>query len=136
MTTTAAPADDRLLADCLFYIRTTDYVSFAELETWLAGRGIGTEGTFALEPFPNVFLWGGVSEEFCGIVERLRPHLDLKPASVLVYLADGKVPRLPLAKRPPRNGYKEPHWLPVTLRAKQRPTKDEIRRGLLDEARS
>ena len=114
-TTPAGHTD--LIKDCLSYIRTTDYVSFPELERWLADRGVNVAGDFALEPARNVILWGGVSKEFCDFFHELRPHLDLAPcSSLLVYVVDGKLMRFPIAKRPPRNGYKEPHWLPVTLR--------------------
>lgn len=128
--------DPALIDDCLSWIRTTDYVSFAELERWLEGRGIHTEGTYSLEPAPNVLVWAGVNEQFCDIFEKLRPHLDIEPcSSVFVYLADGKALNLPIAKRPPRGGYKEPHWAPVTLRAKRKATRDELRQAFVDAVR-
>lgn len=127
--------DRTLIKDCLFYIRTTDYVSFAELERWLTDRGVDVAGDYAIEPLHNVIIWGGVSKQFCDIFFRLRPHLHLEPcSSLLVYMIDGKLMRFPVARRPPRNGYKDPHWLPVTLRAKQPPTRAEIRAGLIQDA--
>lgn len=33
------------------------------------------------------------------------------PASTLIYLADGRIPALPVAKKDKQ--YKEPHWLPI-----------------------
>jgi hypothetical protein len=121
----------QLIDDCLFYIRTTDYVSMAELENWLAGRGVNVAGEHSLEIAPNTVLWAGVSEVFCDILDQLRPYLDLVPASsLLVYIADGKFLSLPIAKRPPKGGYRKRHWLPVTLRTKQRATPGEIRQAL------
>lgn len=116
------PVSDRLAADCLSYIEANDYVSFAELERWLADRGEDVQGDYGVELHGNVFIWAGVSKRFCDIVEALHQHVDLEPcSSLLVYLTDGKLLQLPIAKRPPRSGYKDPHWLPVTLRPKQRP---------------
>ena len=40
------------------------------------------------------------------------------PSQFLVYLADGRVPNMPIAKR--LHPYQEPHWLPVTLRPAER----------------
>jgi hypothetical protein len=122
-----------LISDCLAWVRIRDYVSFAELEDWLARRGIPVKGEYSLDAgqHPNVVFWAGVSEEFCDIVRELKPHLDLEPCSpmsaTLIYLVDGKALNLPFAKRPPANGYRDPHWLPVTLRTKQRATPAEIR---------
>jgi hypothetical protein len=126
-----------LVEDCLFWIRTTDYVSFPELERWLTGRGIDVAGNYALDLGRNVVIWAGVSQQFCDIFDELRPHLDFIPcSSLLVYLIDGKMLGLPIAKRPPRNGYAKPHWAPATLRTKRRPTEAEIRAALIEEAKA
>jgi hypothetical protein len=129
------PGAIRLKRDCLTWIRTTDYVSFAELERWLSARGVDVAGDHTLEVAPNVIVWAGVSERFCGIFGQMRGHLDLVPcSSIMVYVVDGKMLDLPIAKRPPRGGYAKPRWPPVTLRTRQRPTQGEIRASLIEEA--
>ena len=111
-----------LLGDCLDYIRSTDYVSFAELERWLEGRGVPVHGEWAVEPTgTNIILWADMSREFLELVQALQPHTELSDASILIYAIDGRMPRLPLARRLPKGGYKEPHWHPCTLRAKRVP---------------
>jgi hypothetical protein len=64
-----------------------------------------------------MYLWAGISDEFYTITGALytHPHIRLEPASLLTYLCDGSMLQLPIAKRPPKNGYKEPHWAPVTF---------------------
>ena len=60
-------------------------------------------------------------------VEVLRPRLpggelteaDLiwrQPCTVLSYLVDGAMLQMPLAKRPPKQGYATPHWAPACFR--------------------
>jgi len=111
-----------LLSECLRWIRQTDYVSFVELENWLAEHGMDVKGEYGLEAGPNVFLWTGMSQEFVHFAIKLRTRVDLAPVStILVYAADGGMPNLPVAKRPPRAGYRQPHWLPVTMRARRAP---------------
>lgn len=115
----------QLLAECLKWIESWDYVSFVELENWLAERGMAVKGQHALEAGPNIVLWAGVSEAFCDFARRLQPHIDLAPVStILVYAVDGRLPDLPVSKRPPSAGYIRPHWLPVTMRPKGRSGRD------------
>jgi hypothetical protein len=33
----------------------------------------------------------------------------------MVYFIDGGALDLPLVQRPPSNGYRDPHWLPVVI---------------------
>lgn len=125
-----------MINDLLFYIRTEDYVSFAELDRWLEARGVSTRGPYCIEIAPGVVLWGAVSEQYCDIVDALLPHLELVPcSSLLVYMVDGMLSGLPIAIRPPKAGYKKPHWLPVTMRTKQRATTAEVGRAITDWVR-
>jgi len=101
------------------YVGDCDYVSFPELERHGAQAGFAMEGTAALElGTSNTVIWMGMSPAFC---DAIREMLDdktvfLVPATTLTHIADGKVLTLPIAKRPPANGYKRPHWLPAVLR--------------------
>jgi hypothetical protein len=80
---------------------------------------VDVKGSFALTlGHPNNVVWAGMSERFldaCKTVldeKRVYPH----PASFLAYMIDGGGLRLPLAKRPPKGGYRNEHWLPTCLR--------------------
>ena len=42
-------------------------------------------------------------------------QIQLRPTSLLTYLADGGRLRLPVAQRPPKRGYKAPNWAPVVF---------------------
>lgn len=67
---------------------------------------------------PNLILWEGMSKEFAQLMVelmnegRVYPHLTDR----LAYVHDGSTLDLPLAKRPPKSGYKNPHWVPVTFK--------------------
>lgn len=97
----------------LDYVRATDHVSFAELGNHFEGF---TGGDHALCKAHNIILWAGMTEEAVQammslLTEKLiTPH----PSSQLVYLIDGRSLTLPIVKRVRK--YKNPHWLPVTLR--------------------
>ena len=102
---------------CIDHIHDVDNVSFAELERVLERHDIPVHGDYVVEfpSMPNMLLWCGMSREFVTITEAIdrHPHIDWKPTHYLVYLADGRYPNLPLAKRPHKGGYKKPHWLPT-----------------------
>jgi hypothetical protein len=58
------------------------------------------------------------SEAFIhAMIELLHENtVEVWPCSPLIYLVDGMFYKLPIASRIPKRGYKEPHWLPVTVR--------------------
>lgn len=120
---------------CIDYIRDVGGVSFAELEKILERHGVPARGDYCVEfpTMPNMLLWMGMSEEFIDIAQALdkHPDVDWKPTSTLVYIADGRCPMAPLAKRPRKGGYKKPHWLPVVFNW----TKPRTRQERLDGAR-
>jgi hypothetical protein len=94
-------------------------VSFVEIERLLTSRGVETKGPHALviDKY-NIALWAGMSERFVAVMDAVqaRKNVSLKPTSCLVYLADGGMLRMPLAKRTRR--YKELHWAPVVFNRK------------------
>jgi hypothetical protein len=68
---------------------------------------------------PNLILWLGMSEEFMAVLKELntRKRVFPHPASLLIYMIDGgRIPTLPIAKKPPKGGYKTEHWIPICLR--------------------
>lgn len=98
-------------------VRARDWVTFIEVNQLLEGH-MEVRGRFCLEPQLNLVVWGGMSEEYCDLISDIlrTKRLALAPTSWLCYLIDGGGLKYPLAKRPPKNGYKNPHWAPVCLR--------------------
>jgi hypothetical protein len=76
------------------------------------------KGTTSIQGAPNVILWMGVSEDLADLILELVNEgvLFLWPAHPVTYLIDGKGLTLPIAQRPPKEGYKKPRWLPTCLR--------------------
>jgi hypothetical protein len=66
----------------------------------------------------NLVIWARMSDDFIKLMQRLlhEERIYAHPTHVLTYLYEGAMLRYPVAKRPPKNGYKEPHWLPVLFR--------------------
>jgi hypothetical protein len=116
--TTTAVADD-----LIEYVRRYRHVTFVEVTRFLAQRGVPVEGDLAIcgyrtadgQPDPNLILWAGVSQDVVNILDQALPALEYHSTDLLTYLCDGAALRFPIAKRPPRNGYVTPHWLPVAL---------------------
>lgn len=96
-------------------------VSFVEIVAAVDAAGIDTDGEHALchTDDPNIVLWAGVSEQVIDAVSTLlrRNLVHMTATQPLTYLIDGQFPTFPIAQKPPRAGYKEPHWLPVVLNA-------------------
>lgn len=67
----------------------------------------------------NVVLWAGMSDALVAALQALRDEnaINLVPCSSLVYVIDGALLQLPLAKRIPKRGYAEPHWAPCVLKS-------------------
>lgn len=65
----------------------------------------------------NIIYWIGMDQEFADAVAELTVEklIFMHPTPPLTYLIDGAGLALPLVKRPPKNGYEKPHWLPVTF---------------------
>lgn len=76
------------------------------------------KGSFSFENRKaNVVYWHGLRPSVAdGLIELYNEkRILLYPTNILVYLIGGKVPMLPIVKKLPKNGYKEPHWLPLLL---------------------
>jgi hypothetical protein len=84
------------------------YASFVEL---IEACGKQAEGDLSIVSahFDNLVLWHGVSQEFIDALSKA--NVRMQPCSALVYLIDGRVPNIPVAKscRP----YKQSRWAPV-----------------------
>jgi len=82
---------------------------------------IGPEavGELSLEGKPNQILWHGLSPLFTEAFRwAVRDSIDIKPTTAFVYLLDGQVMKLPIAKRD--RAYKKPHWVPVVFNLKKK----------------
>ena len=114
------------------YIRQSRNVSFVELARFLEGEGMCTKGDLTLmAAVPHdLILWANMSDEFVDVVDALAECTDIAPTPVLVYLCDGGALKLPLAKRPPKGGYKRPHWCPVVFNVKQCDAGADSKRGV------
>lgn len=80
--------------------------------------------------YKNIFLWRGMEREFTGVIKELydEKRIIIRPTSPLVYVYEGKIMMLPIAKR--RLDYKEPHWLPVIFSSTKPPTEEMITKFL------
>ena len=115
------------MADAILdYITKYQGVSFAELERNIKGFA-GGDIEWSL-PKTNIVLWQGLTEEAVNALNLLRTgkHIHPNPCPVMIYLMDGLIPRLPVAKtaRP----YKEPHWLPCVFNPGPTPDRPPARR--------
>ncbi len=93
--------------------------SFVEIENALTAAGHDPTGELGIEhpKCHNLFIWAGVNAMFTAALnELLGAHLvHYRPTTPLVYIADGKLLTMPIAARPPKNGYREPHWVPAVI---------------------
>jgi hypothetical protein len=113
--TALSPAGQAVVT--LIYDR--DHVTFAEIERRLEGL-LELQGHTMLEcpSASNIILWAGMSEPFAAVMQEVQASglVTMTGTSLLVYLIDGKVWQLPIAKRLPKGGYRKPHWAPVCFR--------------------
>lgn len=91
--------------------------SIVEIRRALEAQGLETKGEIAVEngDCPNLVIWAGMSQEFADVLKAVLcdKRIEATPTSILVYMCDGEALTLPIAQRPPKNGYREPHWVPV-----------------------
>ena len=93
------------------YVRHYGGVSFVELERKIPGFK-GDKALF-FPSYPNVILWPWVSPEATEALQLAVKEIEPRPCHLLVYMADGKVPDMKIAKR--LADYKTQRWLPVTF---------------------
>lgn len=102
------------------YIRKYGGVSFVELERKIEGF----KGDLALHlpSYPNLILWPWISPEATDALNSIMGIVEAKPCSLLVYMADGKIPDMQIAKG--ARDYKSERWLPVVFNIRRRPLKE------------
>jgi hypothetical protein len=111
------------MADKIFaLLRERDNVSFAELDRLIEGFH-GGDVSLSLEgpKHSNIIMWTNMTKEGADAIEELRAAKLVRadPSVPLVYLVDGAMLKLPLAKA--RHHYKQPHWAPTVLNLASRP---------------
>lgn len=99
------------------YIKKHDGTTFAELEDLFDRLNYDYRGELeiGMRGQPNISFWFDWSAEAVGVFHRVvsRPNVMLELSSPMVYLIDGAVPSLPVAKT--NRSYKHPHWLPIVF---------------------
>ena len=77
-------------------------ISFMDMDQELARNGIEPKGQFCLCPsgYPHLIIWLGMSRVFMEAVKECLAEgiITLKLTTPLVYVIDGSVPNLPVAK--------------------------------------
>lgn len=114
-------------------VRVKDHVTFVEIKKHLSDK-MPVNGCMAvtMPNDPNLVLWAGLSQKLADTITELlnEKEIFLHPADLLIYIVDGALPCLPIAKQPPSGGYKRPHWLPVCFRTVPcKPTARKIHRN-------
>lgn len=101
--------DKDTLKEEIFEFLKRGAVSFAEIED-----RFGT-GNYTLELKHNTCLWFCLPIEVINKINELRQEKSILfyPADSLVYLVDGRIPKVPIAKSD--REYKSERWLPVVL---------------------
>jgi len=72
------------------------------------------KGNTSLTMKQHIITAFGLSEEVGKALDSLIKKRELVeiPCNILIYLIDGQVLTIPIAKNIPNNGYKKDHWLP------------------------
>jgi len=116
---TPIKSKEDLKAWLLDFIRVYGNATFGEIINRMGDEGKG-DYTYESVDCPNMFFWVGASELLIDAVDDLlgENKICFKPTHWLTCAYDGHVLRLPIAKKPPKRGYKKPHWLPVVIKLK------------------
>jgi hypothetical protein len=98
-------------------VRRYPAMTFPALQGHLEAAGIPAFGDESMWLDKNIILWTGMSKEMVAAVLELRQGkvVHLLPCPELNYLDDGEALNLPIARRPPPNGYATTHWAPSVL---------------------
>jgi len=91
--------------------------SFAELDQALRGHfEIDGEGALCYQGNDTIVLWVNMSEAYFLAFSELmhERRIYIRNTNFMVYMIDGLVPGIPVAKSWNRV-YKQPHWMPVVV---------------------
>ena len=102
------------------------HTSFADLEKTLVKYNLvfkdGVQHQIASSKYPNIIIWQSSNKLLIDAFYELddQHKLKLEPAHESVYVMDGLVPNMPVAKS--ARNYEEYHWYPVTFSANPKGT--------------
>lgn len=98
------------------YVRDYGGVSFVELERKI--EGFKGDRALYFPSYPNLILWPWVSPEAVEALNSITGIIEVKPCSFLVYMTDGKIPDMQIAKQ--AKAYETERWLPVVFSIRRR----------------
>ena len=104
-----------LVDQVVAHINAVQYVSFAGIRRLLEPHiPISGELAACSPENNNIILWAGMSQEFFDVIKELTFARGVyrHPSTPLVYMIDGALPLLPVAKNVK---HKTPHWAPITF---------------------
>jgi hypothetical protein len=112
-----------LAEDVVTFITRRPGASMAEIMQLAGDEGEGNCELRFTANGGNVVCWTDMSQELVDVItgfldnKLAHPHpaQETVHGIPMVYLMDGQWLNLPLVKKPPKNGYKKPHWLPVVF---------------------
>jgi hypothetical protein len=101
-----------------YIIKMKGRVSFVEVERELTKNNINPNGDYYIpfKQYKNVYIWVNMSEGFSkSIISLLKDYkICLKECLEIIYITDGKMIDLPIARGKERD-YKKEHWLPMVI---------------------
>ncbi|WP_428025084.1 hypothetical protein [Arcobacter sp.] len=96
-------------------------ISFAQIENMFDDNNIDYNGDHIIRSskYKKIYYWLNMSDDFSRAIIELRKEdkIEFSECNVIIYLADGKIIKDPLARKAIE--YKEPHWLPVLIKMKE-----------------
>jgi hypothetical protein len=104
----------KIMCDHIRQALKLDHVSFAELSRI---PGFNGDLAWCLPGYDNIVVWNGMSQVAGDALRQMQKVGEFHfhaASSLLVYVLDGVVLNLPIAKATQQ--YKKPHWLPVVLK--------------------
>lgn len=114
----------------LDFCKTHGGASFAELNRAFAAAGLDYQGDESImsTDYKNVIIWHNWNHDAIQAFRELpKDEIVVEACSPLIYMLDGIMPDLPIAKRP--QSYKHPHWVPCWILLKNPKKEDIIRKG-------
>lgn len=94
-------------------------ISFAEINRFFERQDIKYKGEQAITmpEHPSIIYWANWNELAVNIylyaLDKLEGKLQMKSCSHLIYMIDGMIPTMPVAKS--IRDYKNDHWLPIVM---------------------
>jgi hypothetical protein len=96
-------------------------ISFAQIENMFDDNDIDYNGDHIIgsSKYKKIYYWLNMSDDFSSAIIELRKedNIEFSECNVIIYLADGKIIKYPLARKAIQ--YEEPHWLPVIIKMKE-----------------